>query len=114
MGFSLAAIGEMLKLDDPERLDSFYAIRQAELRALASDTEEKLRLLDTTRKRLRKEGNMDHSVSIRTLPERYAACVRMTIPPLRGRRMGLGRAVRGDSKDEPHPRRPLPVQRDLP
>ena len=28
MGFSLAAIGEMLKLDDPERLDSFYAIRQ--------------------------------------------------------------------------------------
>lgn len=23
---------------------------------------------------------MDHSVSIRTLPERYAACVRMTIP----------------------------------
>ena len=80
MGFSLAAIGEMLKLDDPERLDSFYAIRQAELRALASDTEEKLRLLDTARKRLRKEGNMDHSVSIRTLPERYAACVRMTIP----------------------------------
>ena len=80
MGFSLAAIGEMLKLDDPERLDSFYAIRQAELRALASDTEEKLRLLDTARKRLRKEGNMDHSVSIRTLPERYAACVRMMLP----------------------------------
>ena len=80
MGFSLAAIGEMLKLDDPERLDSFYAIRQAELRALVSDTEEKLRLLDTARKRLRKEGNMDYSVSIRTLPERYAACVRMTIP----------------------------------
>ena len=80
MGFSLAAIGEMLKLDDPERLDSFYAIRQAELRALASDTEEKLRLLDTARKRLRKEETMNYDVTIKTLPERYAATVRMTIP----------------------------------
>ena len=50
MGFSLAAIGEMLKLDDPERLDSFYTIRQAELRVLASDTEEKLRQLEGSEK----------------------------------------------------------------
>ena len=32
------------------------------------------------RKRLRKEDTMQYNVTVKTLPQRYAACVRMTIP----------------------------------
>ena len=39
-----------------------------------------MRLLDTARNRLRKEQNMSYDVSIKTIPERYAATVHMTIP----------------------------------
>ena len=49
MGFSLAAIGEMLKNgDDPERTLAFLRARRAELEALSVDTQQKLRLLDCT------------------------------------------------------------------
>ena len=81
MGFRLAEICEIMAIyDDRESLDKYFAERQAELEALSSDTEQKLRLLDTARKRLRKEETMSYNVTIKTLPERYAACVHMTIP----------------------------------
>lgn len=81
MGFSLAAIGEMLQSgDNPEKTLAFLRVRRAELEALAVDTQQKLRLLDTAMEWLGKEKTMKYDVVIRTLPERYAACVRMKIP----------------------------------
>ena len=81
MGFSLADICAILPIyDDRERLDAFLAARQTELERQRDDVAQRLRLLDTARKRLRKEETMNYDVTIKTLPERYAATVRMTIP----------------------------------
>lgn len=81
MGFGLAAIGEILKCyGDRTQLDSFLRIQQAELESLLKETAMRLKLLETARERLRKEEDMNYNVTLKTLPERYAACVRMTIP----------------------------------
>ncbi len=81
MGFSLADIVKILVVyDDREQLERFLAARQRELEALSRDTAHKLTLLDAARKRLRKEEDMSYSVTIKTIPERYAATVQMTIP----------------------------------
>ena len=81
MGFGLADVCAILPIyDDRERLDDFLAARQAELEQQRDDVAQRLRLLDTARKRLRKEETMNYDVTIKTLPERYAATVRMTIP----------------------------------
>ena len=81
LGFSLAAIREILTIyEDREALDAYLKVREAELTALWEDTTQKLRLLETARKRLRKDDNMKYNVTVKTLPERYAACVRMTLP----------------------------------
>ena len=66
--------------DDRELMEAFFSARQKELEALSKDTEYKLTLLDAARKRLRKEEDMRYTVTIKTIPERYAATVRMTIP----------------------------------
>ena len=81
MGFSLADIIRILEVyDDREKLEKFFAARQEELEALSKDTAYKLTLLDAARKRLRKEENMSYNVTLKTIPERYAATIRMTIP----------------------------------
>ncbi len=81
MGFSLADIVKILEVyEDREQLELFFSARQKELEALSRDTAHKLTLLDAAWKRLRKEENMGYDVSIKTIPERYAATVRMTIP----------------------------------
>ena len=81
MGFSLADIVRILEVyDDPEALERFFSQRQRELEELSDDTAHKLTLLDAARKRLRKEENMNYNITIKTLPDRYAATVRMTIP----------------------------------
>lgn len=81
MGFRLADICRMLSFyDDRQRLDECLAAQQAALEAQAEDVARKLRLLDSARKRLRKEDTMAYNVTVKTLPQRYAACVRMTIP----------------------------------
>ncbi len=81
MGFSLADIVRILEVyDDREQLERFFSARQKELEALARDTAEKLTLLDAARERLRKEEDMSYNVTLKTIPERYAATVRMTIP----------------------------------
>lgn len=81
LGFGLSETRELLRLyDDRAALDARLAAQRTRLEALAADTAQKLRLLDTARERLRKEADMNYNVTIRTLPERYAACVRMTIP----------------------------------
>ena len=81
IGFSLADIIEMTEnFDDYEKIDAFYEKRHIELQKQAEITAHQMTLLDTARKRLRKELSMSYNVSIRTIPERYAATVHMVIP----------------------------------
>ena len=81
MGFSLADIIRILEnFDDKEKMEVFLLERQAELKKLSEETQYKLMLLETARKRLRKEQAMSYDVTVKTIPERYAATVRMIIP----------------------------------
>ena len=81
LGFSLSEIREMLSLFHvPKAIDDRLAHRQAQLEKERQEIERKLLLLDTARKRLRKEETMQYDITIKTFPERYAASLRMTIP----------------------------------
>ncbi len=81
MGFALADIVRILDIyDDKEKLDAFFLAREAELAEASRQTQYKLTLLDTARKRLGKEDNMRFDVTVKTIPERYAATVQMIIP----------------------------------
>ncbi len=80
MGFHLAEIGQLLELyDDKDALDAHLAAQQQQLerwrrhRAAASSDR-------GSEEPLRKDEPMNYSVTLRTLPERYCATVRMTIP----------------------------------
>ena len=65
---------------DIQAIDNRLAHRQAQLEDERLEIERKLLLLDTARKRLRKEETMQFDITIKTFPERYAASLRMTIP----------------------------------
>lgn len=81
MGFSLADIVKILEIyDDRELLEQYLSTRENELNELMRDTAHKLTLLDAARNRLRKEENMSYNVTVKTVAERYAATVEMTIP----------------------------------
>ena len=81
MGFSLADIVRILEVyDDRDQLEQFFSARQRELEAISQDTAHKLALLDAARKRLRKEEDMSYNVTLKTIPERYAATVHMVSP----------------------------------
>lgn len=81
MGFSLADIVKILEIyDDREALEGYFSARQRELEELSLDTARKLALLDAARERLRKEQTMSYDITLKTIPERYAATVQMTIP----------------------------------
>ena len=81
MGFSLTDIIRILEVhDDKEKMDEFLSERQKELAELSRETEYKLMLLDTARKRLRKEQEMKYDVTVKTIPERFAATVQTVIP----------------------------------
>ena len=81
MGFSLADIIKILdNYDDREKMEEFLSARQRELSQLSKETEYKLMLLETARKRLRREQKMSFDVTVKTIPERYAATVQMVVP----------------------------------
>ena len=81
MGFTLADILKILEsYDDKEKMDAFLSEKQKELSKLSQETEYKLMLLETARKRLRKEQKMSFDVTVKTIPERYAATVHMVVP----------------------------------
>ena len=81
MGFSLADIVRILEVyDDREQMESFFSAREEELTRLSKETEYRLMLLETARKRLRKEQKMSYDVTVRTIPQRYAATVQMVVP----------------------------------
>lgn len=81
MDFSLAAIGEMLRSGERETVDSFYCERLRTLTEQMQAIHQRIALVKSARKRLRKdEKAMEYQVNLKTIPERYAACVRMTLP----------------------------------
>ena len=82
MGFGLAAIRELLPAyGDSDALMRSLQGKREELLALARQTGERLRLLDTAMARLRKDDHaMQYDVTLKTFPERYAATVRRRIP----------------------------------
>jgi len=82
MGFGLAAIRDALPCyGDREVLDRLLAAHREELLARSSELAQQVRLLDAVRNQLRKDDfTMTYSVTLKTLPERQVASVRMTIP----------------------------------
>lgn len=81
MGFSLSAVREIVQDGGRETLERKLLLRRAELEALADETARRLRLLDVTLDRVRKdEAVMKCDVTLKTFPERYAATVRGTLP----------------------------------
>lgn len=81
MGFSLADIVKILEVyDDRGQMEQYFSAKQVELEAVLHETAYKLTLLDAAVKRLRKEENMNYNVTVKTVPERYAATLQMTIP----------------------------------
>ena len=81
MGFMLADIVKILEVyENKDELNSYLVKRQLELKKISETAEYQMRLLDTARERLRKEQNMSYNVSIKTIPERYAVTIHMTIP----------------------------------
>ena len=98
MGFALADIVRILEIyEDKEKLDGFLSAREKELTDQAKETEYKLMLLDTARKRLRKEQNMSFDVTVKTIPERYAATVHMIVPHYEDE--GMAWAMMGEVKE---------------
>ena len=98
MGFALADIVRILEIyDDKEKLDGFLTERQHELAQQAKEMEYKLMLLDTARKRLRKEQKMSFDVTVKTIPERYAATVRMVVPHYEDE--GMAWSMMGECKE---------------
>lgn len=81
MGFGLSEIAELLEhREDKAYLEARLQCQKSRLEALAEDAMRKLRHLEAARSWLRKDQEMNYDVNVKTLPERYAACVRMTIP----------------------------------
>ncbi|WP_455717224.1 MerR family transcriptional regulator [Anaerosporobacter sp.] len=82
MGFSLSTIKEILKnYDDPKALSDFLVVKQAEMQEEAAEIRQRLLLLETAIKRLRKDDMaMNYNVVLKTIPQRYVASVRQIIP----------------------------------
>ena len=81
MGFGLASIGTLLNARDPEMLERAFRQRAEDVKAELAEAAYRLRLLDAAAERLREEGiTMNMNVTVKIIPERKAACVRMTLP----------------------------------
>ena len=81
MGFSLSEIKQILAIyGDRQAMEPFFERKQQELARSAAEIQHRLTLLETARKRLRKDETMNYQVTVKTIPARYAATVRMTIP----------------------------------
>lgn len=82
LGFSLAVMKEILEQNgEALQMEQFLVAKKEELIQEMDKTRQKLQLLDSTLKWLRKDGNlMDYNVTLKTMPERYVASVRQVIP----------------------------------
>lgn len=82
MGFSLGVITEILSnYSDPDKLEEFLKVKYAEVKVESEEINNRLLLLETAIKRLREDDEiMKYNVTLKTLPQRYVASVRMVIP----------------------------------
>lgn len=82
LGFQLSVIGEILeKYESAQEMESFLLVKRKELEGEIMEGRQKLQLLDSTMKWLRKEGNlMNYNVLLKNLPQRCVASVRKVIP----------------------------------
>lgn len=82
MGFGLSVIAEILKTySDPESLKHYLLLKQAEIKEQIEKEGRQLLLLETTIYRLGKDKCiMEHSVTLKELPQRVVASVRKIIP----------------------------------
>lgn len=82
LGFGLTVIKEILsKYGDVKEMERFLLVKKEGLEVEAAEAKQKLQLLDSTLKWLRKDGNlMDYNVTLKTIPKRYVASVRQVIP----------------------------------
>lgn len=81
MGFTLSETAKILdNLDNKDIINEFFEKKRCELENISKETAKRMMLLETAHKRLRKEQNMNYNISIKEIPERYAATLQMTIP----------------------------------
>lgn len=82
LGFGLSMIREILdKYEDVQEMERFLLVKRKELEGEAAKIQQRLKLLDSSLKWMRKDGNlMDYNVTLKTVPERYVASVRQVIP----------------------------------
>lgn len=82
MGFGVSAIGRILEqYAEPEQLEGLLIHQRRELLAQSQITKQRIQAIDSTLQWLRKDGTiMEYNVNLKTLPERYVASVRMTLP----------------------------------
>ena len=80
MGFALADIIKILdSYDDKEKMDAFLSEDRKNCRSFQRDGIQ-ADASGNSPKRLRKEQNMSFNITVKTIPERYAATVRMVVP----------------------------------
>lgn len=82
LGFGLAAIHGLLEqYENAAQMEQFLLCKREELARQQQMLQERLQKLDSAIKWLRKDGTMtEYDVSLKMLPERYAASVRQEIP----------------------------------
>ena len=82
LGFSLAETAALLACwEDRTAMETRLLAQRAAVEASIQEALDRLRLLDTTIERLRKdEKQMNYDVTIKTLPERQVASVRQLLP----------------------------------
>jgi Predicted transcriptional regulators len=82
MGFRLSTIKEILKsYDNPKALSDYLVVKRTEMQEEEVEIQQRLLLLETAIKRLREDDNaMKYDVILKTVPQRYVASVRKTIP----------------------------------
>ena len=81
MGFSLADIVRILDLkDDRDAIDTYLIRKQKELMQTSDLVKYRLKLIDHARKQMKEGITMNYDITVKTIPERYAATVQMVIP----------------------------------
>lgn len=116
LGFSLAETAALLACwEDRTAMETRLLAQRAAVEASIQEALDRLRLLDTTIERLRKdEKQMNYDVTIKTLPERQVASVRQILPCY-DREGDLWHIFVRETALPPHPgRRPGPVHQRLP
>ena len=81
MGFSLTDIIRILDLnDDIDVIDTYLIEKQKELMQTSDLVKYRLKLIDHARKQMKEGITMNYDITVKTIPERYAATVQMVIP----------------------------------